>query len=223
MTHPLRFPREYADRIFFLSDLHIKHSKGFILEPRGFKTAEEAEITLIQRWNNKISDDSFVFHLGDFVVGAGDKGKEALLAFLRQVNFSEVYLCRGNHGSGWDQLFHECLKTQFIDENYTVSFALDGNCKKMVKLIPNYYEITVGSQMAVLSHYPILSFNGASKNSVHLFAHCHNNLSKTPWLRENYLNRRVMDMGIESQPHPLSFTEIIKILGNRPKAEIDHH
>lgn len=223
MIHPLKFSRERADKIFFWSDLHIKHAKSFILEPRGFKTAEEAENTLIERWNSKISNDCAVFHLGDFVVGAGDKGKEALLSFLRRVNFSEVYLCRGNHGSGWDQLFTECLKHQYINEDYSVWFGLDGSNSKVVKLIPNYYEIAIGGQMVVLSHYPILSFNGASKNSFHLSGHCHNNLSKIPWLRDNYLNRRVMDIGVEAQPYPLSFTEIVKILGNRPKAEIDHH
>lgn len=218
MINNLKFKE---DNIFFFSDIHGKHAKDFILKPRGFTNPDEALDILIKNWNSKVSNNDKCFLLGDTVVGAGSEGENVFIEIIRRFNFNEAYIMPGNHFSGYSALFNKYLSSgNKIDQYYRLSFLLDN---KTIHLIPNYYEIYVKNQFIVLSHYPILSFNAQSKNSIHLYGHCHNNLIKSD-IGKEYVKGRVLEVSPESIGNfPLSFNEVMSKIGNRAAVKTDHH
>ena len=43
--------------IFFTSDLHLNHNKGFIYEPRGFSNCHEHSLGIIDNINQVVKED----------------------------------------------------------------------------------------------------------------------------------------------------------------------
>ena len=217
----LKFKHSPESKVFFFSDFHAGHERDFILGPRGFKTAEEAKEALIKNWNEKVSNNDTVFLLGDTVVGAGTNGLEVFNELLRRLNYKAAYIFPGNHSSGYSQKFDEVIATTNIDNYFRLTFSLDG--VKTIHLVPNYFEVFVNEKFITLSHYPIFSYNGISKNAWMLFGHCHNNLTKSD-LGKAYLKGKVLDVGPESiGNYPISFNEVFALLNGKEALNIDHH
>lgn len=55
--------------IFVTSDSYWNHRKGFLYEPRGFKSIEQHDEKIIENWNSVVSPDDTVYHLGDLGIG----------------------------------------------------------------------------------------------------------------------------------------------------------
>ena len=55
--------------IWLISDTHFGHDKKFIYGPRGFKSVQDADSTIIRNWNDAIGKDDDVYMLGDFFLG----------------------------------------------------------------------------------------------------------------------------------------------------------
>lgn len=223
MVNILSFKTEKDGKIFFFSDLHYSHSK--LNEKRGFKDDEEQKKTLINNWNSNVSNEDTVFLLGDTVLGAGDKSYETFEYLLKTLNYKEIFIMMGNHGAGYNRLFNSHLEMgDRIDKYYRLRFSIERDEGfKRVNLIPNYYEIFVNSQHIVLSHFAILSWNGVGKSTWHLFGHSHNSLSETPWIRDNYLVGKCMDVGFENVKAPISFDKVKEIMDARIVIQPDHH
>jgi calcineurin-like phosphoesterase family protein len=231
MINILKLKPEDGAKIFFFSDPHINHAK--LLDSRGFSTIEEHDETIIKNWNSVVDNESTIFMLGDMVLGAGEKSMEVYLSLLSRLNFKRLYAMQGNHGAAYKRLFNNSLKINQIDEFYRLRLPLQTQYElgakmgdienKVVYFIPNYYEIFIGNIPLVLSHYPILSWNGIRANSIMLFGHCHNSLEKTDWVKNNYLIGKCMDVGYESIKKPISFNEVQDIMKTRHTIKVDHH
>ena len=37
-------------KVWFTSDSHFCHDRGFVYEPRGFKNIEEMNVAIVERW-----------------------------------------------------------------------------------------------------------------------------------------------------------------------------
>ncbi len=210
-----------SDNLFFWSDLHYCHAKDFILNPRGFKDAESHKKALIENWNATIPKDGIVFLLGDSVIGAGENSFSVFFdLFNASLNFEEIYIMQGNHGAGWNSWANGSSLTNSTDRFGRL--AAD-NTDKTIYFIPNYSEIRVDNQLIVMSHYPLLSWNEQSKGSWHLHGHCHANLHKNAWLEEHYYSKKVIDIGVESYPAPLSYKRVQDIMDKKKIETFDHH
>lgn len=202
------------DNIFFWSDLHLGHACTHWDEPlyvkRGFKTLEEHDSSLIQRWNEIISIDSIVFNLGDMMFGRN--GYERLKNTFEILNFKTMYLLFGNHTAGTKQVFES------LPENENVYQV---NSEKQVIFCPNYFESYINGTPCVLSHYAIASFNGQSKGSFMIHGHSHGSLSNSD-LGKLLYRARIIDVGVENCPHPISFRKIKNRFKDDP-VSFDHH
>lgn len=61
-------------KIYFTSDLHIGHNRGFMYEPRGFDNIYDHDQTLIKNWNAIITDEDEVYILGDIMLNDNEYG-----------------------------------------------------------------------------------------------------------------------------------------------------
>ncbi len=77
---------------YVISDTHFGHEQIIRYEIRPFSSIEEMDACLIQNWNDTVSNDDIVYHLGD--VSAYDTIKTAEI--IRQLNGYKV-LVMGNH------------------------------------------------------------------------------------------------------------------------------
>ena len=64
--------------IYFTSDLHFGHDKDFIYKSRGFNSIEDHDNTIIENWNNIVTEDDDIYVLGDLMLGDKEYGLNCL-------------------------------------------------------------------------------------------------------------------------------------------------
>lgn len=90
-TKPIKIDSS-KQRVFFTSDLHFGHNNIMRFCNRPFKSIEEMDEALIQKWNSVVSKNDLVFDLGDFAFAPNWRWKE----ILGRLN-GHHYLILGNH------------------------------------------------------------------------------------------------------------------------------
>jgi len=203
----------WEENFVFWSDTHFFHACNHwpvpLWKARGFSSMEEHNQTLIERWNAKCSEDTVFFHLGDFIFGLDAKNN--FKDILRKVNFKTLYVMPGNHYSGWKHVFEE-----------QKSNVWDITSQKRVIFVPNYIEAILNGHLFVMSHYPILSFNGQSKNAICLYGHVHGNLNKNP-IGSLYSKARTYEITVDNTPHPINLKEIKERFKHTESITFDSH
>lgn len=154
MTETYTKEGEYMN--FYISDLHffcnseIDNGKGHNYDNRPYRSLDEMHEDMRQKWNKKVTNGDTVYILGDI----GRKGKsEGLIALMATLKGRKV-LIRGNHDDLSDyrlkQIFAEICDYKELQDSF------EGQNYKLV-----------------LSHYPILMWNGQHKGSILLYGHTH--------------------------------------------------
>jgi calcineurin-like phosphoesterase family protein len=214
MFHALNFNTE---NVYFWSDIHYSHAQPFILEPRGFKTVWESDKELLNRLNKKVGKNDILFLLGDTVL-AKQNSFDKLEELFGNINCETIFCMGGNHFGGLKRF----VEKYWVGTNTEFMFhELDFRGKR-IKIISNYFEIEVCGQFIVLSHYPILSWNKKPRSSFALFGHVHGGLNKSEEC-EFYIKGKVLDVGVESCPEPISFNEVCAYMENRKNPELIKH
>ena len=131
---------------YYISDLHFGHENIIRLCNRPFKNVREMDETLIKNWNSVIKPEDEVYILGDLIFRAS----KAPADYFSKLN-GKKYLIKGNH----DKI------------NY--------QWKPYFEWIKDYAEVEDNGRRVILSHYPMVEWNGFFRGSIHLFGHIHNN------------------------------------------------
>lgn len=214
-----------SENIVFVGCPHLDHDKPFILNPRQFNNVDEANRAFIERMNKVCDNETTLFFLGDVMFGAG--GLEKLEdKFLSRLNFDKLYMMPGNHYAGYKQMFNQAMEA-----NGEPIYYLKNN--REIHLIPNYLEIIVGGNQnpkmnMVLSHYPILSWNGNGGGSVMLYSHCHNSLRNSELGRMYEVNGKCLEVSVErsieiNESLPFTLADIRRIMKSKETFAVDHH
>jgi len=82
-------------KTWVVSDTHFSHRADFIVKSRGFSSVDEMNEKLISNWNEVISDNDVVYHLGDVVFQPATQ-TELILPRLK----GKKILILGNHDKG---------------------------------------------------------------------------------------------------------------------------
>lgn len=141
---------------FYISDLHLFHDnvlKGGRFHERPFETMEEMLSEIKKRWNNVVTNGDTVYILGDVAIRGNTIEVTEYLSQLK----GQLVLIRGNHDSIKDQR----LLKQFTEicDYKEIADHVDGNTYRVV-----------------MSHYPLFSWNGQFRGSIHLYGHVHDNI-----------------------------------------------
>jgi calcineurin-like phosphoesterase family protein len=174
--------------IWFTSDTHFGHPGILFMRPwSDIRAMDEA---LVDGWNSVVGDRDHVFHLGDFSFHRPERTLE-ILASLKGIK----YLIRGNHDRN--------------NLNAAVLSMFDGG-------VEHYHEITVGSQLITLCHFPFRSWNGMHHDSYNLHGHSHGSMQPIG---------KQLDVGVDVNKlyRPLSYDEVVEDMKNKKFVRTDHH
>ena len=134
--------------LFFTSDTHFADPRVLRIDRRPFADMAEHDAALVVYWNETVSPDDEIWHLGDFARGT----TEAVEALLGQLNGTK-HLIIGNNdppstlaARGWASIAH-------------------------------YAELKIEGTLLVLCHYPFRTWNQMGKKSVNLHGHSHGRLT----------------------------------------------
>ena len=146
---------------YYISDCHFFHENlNFKMDHRGFPSAEAMNDYMIRQWNNKVRRNDEVVILGDFSVGNAELTNE----LLKHLN-GKLFLIRGNH----DDFY--LSKSSFRSDRFV--------------WVKDYAEMNDNGRVVVLSHYPIMCYNGQYRKDPEgnprrymLYGHVHNTLDE---------------------------------------------
>lgn len=140
---------------YYISDQHFFHNNmNTSMDNRGFEDLESMHRYMIDKWNSKVRRGDDVVILGDFSIGKGEETNE----ILAQLNGNK-FLIIGNH------------------DKYLEDRKFDA---KLFKWIKDYMEVSDNKRKVILSHYPIICYNGqyrmneAKPKTYMLYGHVHN-------------------------------------------------
>ena len=77
--------------IWLTSDTHFGHDREFIWKVRGFNSCEEMNEAIIERWNERVGEHDYVYHLGDVFLGSIDN-----INYLQRLK-GKIFIVLGNH------------------------------------------------------------------------------------------------------------------------------
>jgi calcineurin-like phosphoesterase family protein len=136
--------------LFFTSDTHFGDHRTLNIWKRPFATVAEMDALLVANWNEAVSAEDEVWHLGDFCRRGRDA--EALLSRLNGTK----HLVRGNN-----------------DPPETAAAAGWAS-------VHDYAEIEAEGRFLVLCHYPFRSWNRQHRGALNLHGHSHGRLKPVP-------------------------------------------
>jgi calcineurin-like phosphoesterase family protein len=136
--------------VFFTSDTHFGDPRVLRIDKRPFKSIPEHDEALIARWNETVSDDDEVWHLGDFALHASPRRIDELLLVLK----GRKHLITGNN-DGPDTL------------------AAQGWAS-----IQAYAEIHLDGKALVLCHYAFRTWKNMGRGWIDLHGHSHGLLKR---------------------------------------------
>ena len=177
-------------KVFFTSDTHFGHSNIIKYCQRPFNSAEHMDEVLISNWNEVVSPQDIVFHLGDFCFGSDKEW----IKILQRLNGTK-YLILGNHD----------LK-KIANSNQIKDYFADINMQMRV---------VVDKQKMLLNHYPFLCFEGGYQNVWQLFGHVHRSKHSTGLDKERlvHLFPTQYDVGVDNNNYrPVSFAQVSQII-----------
>lgn len=168
---------------YYIADTHYYHRNLISkMDNRNFKTVEDMNEKMIEIHNKKVKKNDEVVFIGDFSFGTAEQTNE----ILERLNGTK-YLIEGNH--------EKYLKDSLFNKN-------------LFKWIKPYAELNDNNRKVILSHYPILFYNGQyrldeNKNpkTYHLCGHVHDtndNKLLNKFILEQRNTKLIPASGIES-------------------------
>lgn len=183
------------DEVFFTSDLHLGHKNILKYAGRPFTTTEAMRAEMISRWNKVVPPSATVYVLGDIYPG----NKAISFEFFAQVN-GEIRVLKGNHDR--TQNLRWLANTGRIVQG---GYAAPGFWR-------SYEEIKIEgpgvSQILVLSHFPLRTWNQMHHGSWHLHGHSH---SRAPEGRSPIWSEPRCDVGVDAWDYtPVSWEQLVE-------------
>lgn len=140
---------------WFIGDTHLGHANIIPHTRRPFPDSREMDEAIIHNWNEVVSEGDEVWHLGDFAYRCPTPRVRSYIERMK----GNIHLILGNHDG------KRTMEDGFSSiQHYKELYDLPGFKKGRV----------------VLFHYPIQSWNGRFRGSIHLHGHSHGGSAYLP-------------------------------------------
>lgn len=137
---------------FFISDTHFGDAPRLRVDKRPFGSIDEMDRALVARWNDAVSPEDDVWHLGDFAFGPPPT---RIADWLAALNGRKHLIIGNNDGPGT------------IEQPGWAS-------------VQHYAEIGVDGKRLVLCHYAFRTWNKMGQGVINLHGHSHGRLKPAP-------------------------------------------
>lgn len=178
--------------IFFTADHHFGHANIIRFCNRPFKNSEEMDQALIQRWNEVVSNNDTVYHLGDFTLG------ENAQKYFSQLK-GKIKVLPGSHDWRW------WGKNYVTASSYRVIYCspIEEFADKSIGFGEGRFPNKSNREgLIVLCHYAMLTWSMSHYGSYHLFGHSHGKLKGQP---------NSFDIGVDCTDfYPLSLEQVLE-------------
>lgn len=150
--------------IYYIADCHFGHGNVIRFDNRPFEEPQLMDEVLIKNWNERVTDEDDVYILGD----AFWKNEENSVNIIQRLN-GRKHLIQGNHD------------------------RVKGKLRDYYDSIDHYAEINDNDRRVVMSHYPIMFYNGQHRGSIMLYGHVHNTRE---WKFIEKWKKELLDSGV---------------------------
>lgn len=145
-------------KLWFTSDTHYGHRRILEYSHRPFPTVEQMGEEMVQNWNDYVTDDATVFHLGDFAIGPW-RQTHAIMSRLR----GRIRYVFGNHD-------HDIRGRPALHGRFT-------SIHDMIQIKVRDADAHGGYQRITLCHFALETWNKAHRGAWHLHGHSHSSLA----------------------------------------------
>lgn len=179
--------------MWFTADLHLDDTNILHDMDRPFSSVEEMNRKVIDAINEKVAEDDRLYILGDFTYRLS---MAEAVRLRERIACQNIVLIRGNHDGDWE----------------------DSKAPDIWSVVRDYLEIEPGyakGHRLVLSHYPMLSWNGKARGAIMLHGHIHSRGERTN-ARNRDRERPILryDVGLDANGYvPVSRDQILKFFG----------
>ena len=196
------------NNIFFTSDTHFNHENIIKFCGRPFVSVKEMNEYIINKWNETVNSDDYIFHLGDFAWG----GSEVWNSIIDRLNGRKILIV-GNHD-------RKNLRLGYISKFEAVEFEM---------------VINVDGQPIYLNHLPFLCYDGAynekTKRDIlvwQLHGHVHTSLYKNSGTDFERIGEFALptqyDVGVDlNNFKPISFAEVKERIEYQIQNKVNEH
>ena len=175
-----------AEVIHFTADQHFGHGNIIRYCNRPFRSVDEMNAVLIERWNSVVKPDDIVYQLGDFVWGDDLRGP---LAYLN--GDVRILSYPWHHDARW-------LRNHFGDATLQ---------PPVVVLERPELSTSKWPQVIVLCHYPFAVWDRKHYGAWHLHGHSHG---------QYHGEGLIYDVGVDANNFtPVSLDRIREIMGDK--------
>lgn len=142
---------------FFTSDTHFDDGDAIEYFDRPFKNVDEMNEIMVERWNQVVTDEDTVYHLGDFTLD----DIQHFTKWVSRLN-GAIKILPGSHDDPWLKGFVSTARVQVVAPLISLEFP----------------EIVAGPSglVIVLCHYSMQVWDRSNHGSWHLFGHSHGKL-----------------------------------------------
>lgn len=191
--------------IWFTADTHFGHTNILGGGQRPFDSIDQMNARLISAINDRVSCRDTLYILGDFSYRT--TVAEAL-RLRERINCQHIRLIRGNHDKDWGML-EPAPRVAAKGKKRSASASPAAG---PFEAVLDYAELKPGEchgTRMVLSHYPMLSWNGKRRGSIQLHGHIHADCRYNERNRERGVLR--YDVGVDANGYaPVSRDEILE-------------
>lgn len=176
-------------KIYFISDTHFNHENIIKYCNRPYKNKIEMNEDIIKKWNEVVTDEDTIYHLGDFALGT----KEELKEIVDKLN-GKIVLIKGNHD----------YKAQIYEE--------------LGLLVLKDSFVKLDNKKLILSHIPIED-KLIPEGYINIHGHIHNNplhkinptINKAEYPENLYSEKLHINVSVDVIDFkPISLEEILK-------------
>jgi calcineurin-like phosphoesterase family protein len=145
--------------LYCTADTHFGHTNIIKYCDRPYKTIEEMNESYISVWNSVVTNEDWVYHIGDF----GFLSKQKTLEIINRLN-GMIYLVPGNHDKK--------IKNLYIEDKFLVLGKIG---EEVTTQLEDY--------IFVMSHFPLDDWQYKEHKAIHLHGHSH---GTSPKLENRY-------------------------------------
>lgn len=194
--------------VYFTSDLHLGHENIIKYCNRPFKSVEDMDQAIIDRWNKTVKPEDTVFILGDI---SFYKNVDRTAAILKALPGEKIAIW-GNH----DKKIRKDINilTAFVAAADIMEIYVDDEAGVF---LPGVERGKGGRQKVVLCHYSMRVWNKSHAGAWQLYGHSHGSLPDNP-------NSLSLDVGVDCWDFtPVSYFQIKERMAKKTFKPIDHH